>query len=114
MAIVDATHHASKSESRLGGIQNVPDRIDFDPFPWHSMAEWILTQMKRWKHVETDFDYKAVAESVYLAAKCDELNSKLGDSPNGKTYTTHEIMGKAFDPTKPEEYLASFAISSLA
>ena len=32
----------------LGNVKNVPDRIDFDPFPYHSMAVWILTQMKRW------------------------------------------------------------------
>ena len=32
----------------LGNILDVPDRIDFDPFPWHSMGVWILTQMKRW------------------------------------------------------------------
>ena len=32
----------------LGQVQKVPNRIDFDPFPWHSMAVWMLTQMKRW------------------------------------------------------------------
>ncbi|MGD8957657.1 MAG: CmpA/NrtA family ABC transporter substrate-binding protein, partial [Chromatiaceae bacterium] len=31
----------------LGNVKNDPDRIDFDPFPWHSMGVWILTQMKR-------------------------------------------------------------------
>ena len=96
-----------------GGIQNVPDRIDFDPFPWHSMATWILTQMKRWKHVETDFDYKQVAEEVYLAAECDKLIEELGYEPRKKTYKKHVIMGKEFDPAKPEEYARSFAISNL-
>ena len=32
----------------LGAVQRVPDRIGFDPFPWQSMAIWILTQMRRW------------------------------------------------------------------
>jgi len=27
----------------LGKVRQVPDRADFDPFPWHSMAVWILT-----------------------------------------------------------------------
>ena len=40
----------------LGNIKEVPDRINFDPFPWHSMAVWILTRMKRWKHVDSDLD----------------------------------------------------------
>ena len=33
---------------RPGQREEGPDRIDFDPFPWQSMAVWILTQMKRW------------------------------------------------------------------
>ena len=51
----------------LGNIKNVPDRIDFDPFPCHSMAIWILTQMKRWGYIKGDVDYKKVAEEVFLA-----------------------------------------------
>jgi nitrate/nitrite transport system substrate-binding protein len=97
----------------LGGIQNVPDRIDFDPFPWHSMAMWILSQMKRWKHVETDFDYKQVAEQVYLATECDKLIEELGYQPRKKTYKTHVIMGREFDPMKADEYARSFPVSNL-
>jgi len=80
-AIVDATHFASKAENRkaiaeaiapkiteptrdgarAGAHRKYADglatlkrsrRINFDPFPWHSMAVWILTQMKRWKHID--------------------------------------------------------------
>ena len=32
----------------LGNVKTVPDRADFDPMPWQSMAVWMLTQMKRW------------------------------------------------------------------
>jgi nitrate/nitrite transport system substrate-binding protein len=98
----------------LGNIKDVPDRIDFDPFPWHSMAVWILTQMKRWKHVETDFDYKKVAEQVYLAAECDKISKQLGYKTHGQTYGKHALMGgKVFDSSKPEEYVRSFRISNL-
>ena len=41
----------------LGNVQKVPDRIDFDPFPWQSFAVWILTQMKRWGQIKGDVDY---------------------------------------------------------
>lgn len=97
----------------LGGIQNDPERIDFDPFPWHSMAIWILTQMKRWKHVDTDFDYKQVAEEVYLAGQCGKLTEEFGYADHPTTYKKHMIMGKEFDPEKPEEYLNSFPINNL-
>ncbi|MBV8825860.1 MAG: ABC transporter substrate-binding protein, partial [Hyphomicrobiales bacterium] len=46
----------------LGNVRNVPDRIDFDPFPWQSFAVWIMTQMKRWGQIKGDVDYKGVAE----------------------------------------------------
>src|SRR5262244_4144423 len=54
----------------LGATKTVPDRIDFDPFPYHSMAVWILTQMKRWGYVKADVTYKKVAEEVFLASAC--------------------------------------------
>ena len=94
----------------LGGIQKVPDRIDFDPFPYHSMAVWILTQMKRWAYVKGDVNYKAVAEQVYLATRAKDVMKEMGLTPPSSTYEKYTIMGKEFDPTKADEYAASFDI----
>jgi nitrate/nitrite transport system substrate-binding protein len=98
----------------LGKIQNIPDRIDFDPYPWHSMAIWILTQMKRWGHLKGDVNYKAVAEQVYLAAECDKIAKELGYPTHQATMTRHTIMGRIFDPEQPEAYVKSFKIHSMA
>jgi nitrate/nitrite transport system substrate-binding protein len=94
----------------LGGIQQVPDRIGFDPFPWNSMAVWILTQMKRWGQIKGDVDYRAVAERVFLAADAGKAMRDLGLPVPEVAYRSYSIMGKTFDPTQPEAYLASFAI----
>ena len=94
----------------LGAVQDVPGRIDFDPFPWHSMAVWILTQMKRWGYIKGDVDYRSVAEQVYLAADAGKMMKELGYVVPDKTYANYTIMGKEFDYTKPEEYINSFAI----
>lgn len=94
----------------LGNVKDVPDRIDFDPFPWHSMGVWILTQMKRWGYVEGDLDYKKVAEQVYVASDAAKIMKELGYEAPSKTYENYTIMGKEFDPNKPEEYVKSFAI----
>jgi len=94
----------------LGNMRNEPDRIDFNPFPWHSMAVWILSQMKRWGYLKEDIDYKKVAEQVFLAADCREIMKQQGYNAPTDTYAKHMIMGKEFDPSKPEEYLKSFAI----
>jgi nitrate/nitrite transport system substrate-binding protein len=94
----------------LGKVRNVPDRIDFDPFPWHSMGVWILTQMKRWGYIDGDVDYKKVAEEVYLATDAQKVMKGMGLSPPTTTYAKYKIMGKEFDPDKPKDYLNSFAI----
>ena len=94
----------------LGNVLDVPDRIDFDPFPWHSMAVWILTQMKRWGYVEGDIDYKKIAEQVYVASDCAAAMKELGYEPPSETYKSYSIMGKTFDPARPEEYAKSFPI----
>ena len=96
----------------LGNVLDVPDRIDFDPFPWHSMGVWILTQMKRWGYVKDEIDYKKIAEQVYLAAECGAKMKELGYESPSKTYKKHVIMGKEFDPDFPEEYLNSFEIGA--
>jgi nitrate/nitrite transport system substrate-binding protein len=95
----------------LGNVRDEPDRIDFDPFPWHSMAVWILTQMKRWGYIKGDVDYKAISEQVYLAADCGKLMKELGYEPPKSTYGNYTLMGKEFDYTKPDQYAKSFAIT---
>lgn len=95
----------------LGNKKNVPDRIDFNPYPWHSMAVWILTQMKRWGYIKGDMDFRKIAEQVYLAADCGKKMKELGYAPPAETYKKHVIMGKEFDPAQADAYLKSFKIS---
>jgi len=97
----------------LGGIQREPNRIDFDPYPWHSMAIWILTQMKRWGHLKGDINYRQIAEQVYLASECDKVAKDLGYPTHNATMMKHTIMGKEFDPMKPDAYVNSFSINSM-
>ena len=94
----------------LGNVRKVPDRIDFDPFPWHSFAIWILTQMKRWGQIKGDVDYAKVAREVFLATDTTRLMQEVGLTPPQTTSKTFVVMGKTFDPAKPEEYVASFKI----
>lgn len=94
----------------LGQVRKVPDRIDFDPFPYESFAIWMLTQMKRWGQIKGDVDYAGVARQVYLATDAARLMKEAGLTPPAATTKSFSVMGKAFDPARPEEYLASFAI----
>ena len=58
----------------LGSVKKVPNRIDFDPFPWESFAVWIMTQMKRWGQIKGDVDYAGVAKQVFLATDTDQAD----------------------------------------
>jgi nitrate/nitrite transport system substrate-binding protein len=94
----------------LGGVQTVPNRIDFDPFPWHSMAVWMLTQMKRWGQIKGDVDYRTIAEQVFLATDAAKLMREMGQTVPDGTYKSFSVMGRRFDPAKPDAYLAGFPI----
>jgi nitrate/nitrite transport system substrate-binding protein len=94
----------------LGNIRKDPNRIDFDPFPWHSFAIWIMTQMKRWGQLKGDVDYAKVAREVFLATDAARLMKEVGMKPPTATSKKFSVMGKEFDPAKPDAYIQSFAI----
>jgi nitrate/nitrite transport system substrate-binding protein len=86
----------------LGSVQKVPTRVDFDPFPWESFAVWIMTQMKRWGQLKGDVDYANVAKQVFLATDTTRLMKEGGLLPPAATSKSFVVMGKTFDPAKPE------------
>lgn len=97
----------------LGNVKVVPDRADFDPMPWQSMAVWMLTQMKRWGYLKGDVNYKQIAEKVFLLTDARKQMKALDQAvPEDKSggYPKFKVMGKEFDPTKPDAYINSFAI----
>ena len=94
----------------LGTVKKDANRVDFDPFPYESFAVWILTQMKRWGQIKGDVDYAAVAKQVFLATDTTRLMKEVGLTPPAATSKSFVVMGKTFDPAKPEDYVNSFAI----
>jgi nitrate/nitrite transport system substrate-binding protein len=98
----------------LGQVKNDPNRIDFDPFPWQSMAVWMLTQMKRWGYVKGDVDYKVIAERVFLATDARKRMTEMDMKVPATNFAKFKVMGREFDPGTPDKYLASFAIKRTA
>jgi nitrate/nitrite transport system substrate-binding protein len=98
----------------LGNIKNVPNRADFDPVPWQSMAVWMLTQMQRWGYIKGDVNYKQIAEKVFLLTDAKAAMKSLDQKVPEGAYPKFKIMGKEFDAAKAAEYAKSFAISKAA
>lgn len=94
----------------LGNVKNVPDRADFDPIPWQSMAVWMLTQMKRWGYVKGEVNYKQIAERVFLLTDAKKHMKALDMKVPQGAYPKFTVMGKVFDPEKAETYVQGFAI----
>lgn len=84
--------------------------MGFDVMPWHSVAIWMLTQMKRWGYLKENINYQNIAEQVFLLTDAKRQMTAMGyalrDEPEIK------VMGKPFDATRPDEYLKSFAIGA--
>ena len=92
----------------LGNVLEVKDRIVFNPYPHASMAIWFMTQLKRWGMVKGDINYAQIAEQVMMLTEAKARLAELGVTPD--LNRKEVIMGKAFDPSKPEEYIQSFKI----
>jgi nitrate/nitrite transport system substrate-binding protein len=95
----------------LGNVQNVPDRVDFNPIPWYSMATWILTQMQRWGYIKGDVNYKDISEKIFLMTDARKYMDETGITYPAQAKTGYQkvkIMGKEFDPSQPAAYLKSF------
>jgi len=103
-----------KFSDGLGNNRSVPDRVLFNPMPWPSMAVWMLTQMKRWGYLKADVDYRQVAERVFMLTDAKKQMAQAGWRPPEGSYKSYHIMGKTFDPAKPDDYLRSFAVNSMA
>lgn len=100
---------SGKYADGLGNVKEVPDRIVFNPYPHHSMAIWFMTQLKRWNMIKGDIDYAGIAEKVMLATDAKERLAELGAAAPDLA-RKEVIMGREFDPAKPEEYIQSFKI----
>lgn len=97
----------------LGSVKTVPDRANFDPVPWQSMAVWMLTQMKRWGYVKGDVNYRQIAEKVFLLTDAKKYMAQAGFKPPEGAYRKFKVMGREFDPAKPDDYVKSFAINRM-
>jgi nitrate/nitrite transport system substrate-binding protein len=92
----------------------VPNRIEFDPVPWNALGVWILTQMKRWGYLKGDVRYRDIVDQVYLMTDAKKRMKEEGILAPADMPRKIIVMGKAFDATKPDAYVASFPIRKTA
>jgi nitrate/nitrite transport system substrate-binding protein len=100
-------------EDGNGNTLSVPDRIDFDPYPWQSFANWISSQLVRWDlqgdgmaaKVMGEQGYDTVGKDIFLTDLARELAAELGQDPPEEIYRTETLMFDTFDPADPDAYV---------
>ena len=96
-----------------GNTLNVPDRIDFDPYPWQSFANWISSQLVRWDlqgdgkaaQVITSDTYDQVGKDIFLTDLARELSQEVGLNPPDDIYRSETLEFDTFDPADPATYI---------
>ncbi len=100
-------------EDGQGGEFSIPDRIDFDPYPWQSFANWISSQLVRWDlqgdgrvaEVITSDTYDEVGQDIFLTDLARELAQELDQTPPTEIYRTETLAFDEFDPSDPAAYV---------
>ena len=97
----------------LGNSQSIPDRIDFDPYPWQSFANWISSQLVRWdlqgdekvKTAIAEDKYEEVGKEIFMTDLARELAQEVGQTPPAEIYRTETLEFDEFDPANPQGYI---------
>lgn len=100
-------------EDGNGNTLSVPDRIDFDPYPWQSFANWISSQLVRWDlqgdgkaaQIIPEQGYDKVGQDIFLTDLARELAEELGQTPPSEIYRTEALKFDTFDPADPATYV---------
>ena len=86
----------------MGQTLDVPDRIDFNPYPWQSFANWIQSQLVRWDLGKAasaiqagDFDANSAA--IFLTAEAQELERSMGLNPPNEQFRVEKLAYKIND-----------------
>ena len=66
--------------------------------------------MYRCSHVKADVASRDGPERLPLPRDGSRGRGEWGFAPRAPAYKSFSVMGKSFDPAKPDDYLASFKI----
>lgn len=93
-------------EDGKGNQRDVPDRIDFDPYPWKSFSHWISSQLVRWDFLpEERANYGEIADEIFLTDIARELAQEIGQDAPEEIFRTEELMFDDFNPDEAADYV---------
>ncbi|MEL6554623.1 MAG: CmpA/NrtA family ABC transporter substrate-binding protein [Cyanobacteria bacterium J06621_11] len=95
-----------KFDDGQGNSFDIPDRINFDPYPWKSFASWISTQLVRWDYMPTEkANYDELGEQIFMTDLARELAEELGAQAPAEVSRIEKLKFGDFDPSQASDYL---------
>ena len=99
-----------KFENGLGKTLDVPDRIDFNPYPWQSFSNWIQSQLVRWDLGKAASmiqagDFNTNSASIFLTSEAQELMRAMGLTPPSDQFRVEKLAFDTFNPKQPMQYI---------
>lgn len=97
-------------QNGLGESFDVPDRIDFKPYPWQSFAGWIQSQLVRWDlggavaAIQAG-NFDQISSEVFLTKDAQELERSMGLTPPEELTRSETLVYDTFNPSQPFEYI---------
>ena len=80
-------------------------------FPYISHGMWFLTQHQRWGLIPPGVNFREVAQTINQVALYSDVARALGVAVPDAVMKKEELFdGVLWDPEKPEQYLAQFAV----
>ena len=61
-----------------------------------------------------EVNYRQIAETVFMLTDAKKQMALAGFKPPEGAYKKFKVMGKEFDPAKPDDYVKSFSINKLS
>jgi len=114
LPVVEAVLTGNFADGR-GQTRNVPNRIDFDPYPWQSFGVWMLTQMVRWglapkERFARPDQLAAAAKTVFDTDASRAALTVLGAPAPTEVFKAERILGAPFDPSNPLPWTERFLL----
>ena len=83
-------------------------------YPQAEYALWWLSQFRRWTMLPIEPDYLGVTARVMRPDLYEAAMAELGITHGGADLSPERLFdGRTFDPASPENYAASFPVTSI-
>ncbi|WP_240966693.1 CmpA/NrtA family ABC transporter substrate-binding protein [Nodosilinea sp. P-1105] len=104
--VLDSVYLGNFDDGR-GNSLDIPDRVDFDPYPWQSFSHWIVSQMVRWNNLSQEAltDYRQIGEEIFLSELIQEMSTELNLPVPNEKERVEQLMFDSLDPNDPKGYL---------